>query len=326
MLNLLDLQTRRDVAGSIREHLERGELASATIAIDKLIDESGDADLMQAARASAESTDLDWVGVCAEAIEADVRLQSLHLVGCRHVVLELGNTAQRRSRIVRYYYGPPPLPEKPTADRRTRGRLGAAHGILEHEMMVTGLEQLARIQLSGYPSIREEQARHQRSTMLAGHLLVLRFFGAVERGAQRLGFPFPARLQVAVESLGGEEAINSLDPQLSTELRCSVHPISRKVEDRLRRRHEMQVVEWHQRTDKLLVDLRWYFEAHGYAPSRMLPDELAEKERLQKLERTLTLFEPGNRMTWPQFEALLVRVRKVRDETVPAPIDPTPYR
>lgn len=326
MLNLLDSKTRSQVQQSIRRQVEAGGLDAATSAVEDLVQQSGDNELMQAALTSARAADLDWIGVLAEAIEADVLLRSLGEIGCRQVALELGNTAFYRHHVIRHYYGPPPMAEGNNA-RQATGRHGGYHGLLDVPLLATGLEQLAAIQLRPYPHVVAEQQPHQRSAMLAGHLLVLRFFGAVKRRAQAFGFPFPVQLKVDVQSISGEDAISQLDPRLDTELACAVLPISKEVEIRLATHHRNHVAEWNERTTKLIGDLYMQFESNGYAPSRMLPDELGEtKERLQRLERTLTLFEPGNRMTWPEFEALAVRVREVRDRTAPAPIDPGPYR
>ena len=89
----------------------------------------------------------------------------------------------------------------------------------------------------------------------------------------------------------------------------------------------MHVAKWHENTDKLLRNLRAKFQADGYAPSFMIPDELGEaKQRLRTLERNFLHLHPFHRLTWRDFEVLAVEVRDVRDRTAPAPIDPAPYR
>ncbi len=320
MQNLLNSKARSQFRQLIRDQIDAGNLRAATAAVEERVAVSGDGELIEVARQSATDADLDWADPTAEAIEADHHLQNIGQTGCRVVVLELSSQPATRDDITRHYYGPPTAAER-------GGRTAGYFGRLNHPMRVTGLDQLAEIERRPYPRVREEQEPHQWKIMLAGHLLVLRFFGAVQRCGESFGLPFRTRLQVGVESIGGEAAISQVDPRFSMEVTCAVRPVSGEVEDRLRQRHAMQVLEWHKRTEKLLHDLREHFETHGYAPSRMLPDELGEeRHRLQHLERTLTLFEPGNRMTWRQFEALLVRVRQVRNETVPPPVDTGRYR
>jgi hypothetical protein len=87
------------------------------------------------------------------------------------------------------------------------------------------------------------------------------------------------------------------------------------------------VAKWHENTDKLLRNLRGKFESDGYAPGFMIPDELGEsKQRSRRLERDFLHLHVLHRLTWRDFEALVLQVRKVRDETAPALIDPAPYR
>jgi len=195
-------------------------------------------------------------------------------------------------------------------------------------MKATGLEQLAEVQLRPWTRDREEQQVEERTKMLAGHLLVLRFFGAVERYAATCGLPVPARLQVRVQRpLGGEDALTQLEPRFDMELACAVQPICAEIEARLKERHEMHVAKWHENTDKILRNLRAKFESDGYAPSFMIPDELGEtKRRLRRLEANLLHLHPFHRLTRRDFETLAVQVREVRDRTAPAPIDPARYR
>jgi hypothetical protein len=327
MLDFLDWKSRSQVTQRIREQLQAGALGTATTVIEDFVAQSRDDDLVQAACTAAETADLDWVGVCAEAIEADHRLRTLQERGCRLGALELGNQPQSRLSIVRHYYGPARVAGDGSSERTER-RLGAYHGILDELMRATGLEQLAEVQLRPWPRGPEEQQVEQRSKMLAGHLLVLRFFGSVQRHAETCGLPVPARLQVGVQRpLGGEDALTQLEPHLSMELPCAVRPISAEVEQRLEERHKMHVAKWHENTDKLLRNLRAKFQTDGYAPSFMIPNELVEtKQRLVRLESKLMHLHPFHRLTWRDFEALTVEVQDVRDRTAPAPIDPAPYR
>jgi hypothetical protein len=56
----------------------------------------------------------------------------------------------------------------------------------------------------------------------------------------------------------------------------------------------------------------------------MIPHELGEtKQRLRRIERDFLHLHPLHRLTWRDFK---VQVRKVRDETTPALIDPALYR
>jgi hypothetical protein len=324
MLDLLDWKSRSQVNERVRELLQQGELASATTVIEEFVARTEDDTLVQAARTAAEKADLDWVEVCAEAVEADYRLRSLQEIGCRMVHLELGNQPDSRLNVVRHYYGPERVREGGSLTRWQ----GACRGLLNELMPSTGLEQLAAVQLRPWPRGAEERHVEDRAKMLAGHLLVLRFFGAVQRHAAELGLPVPVQLKVGVQRpLGGEDALTQLEPHLDMELPCSVRPMSAEVEQRLEQRHRAHVAQWHENTDKLLRNLRAKFEADGYAPSFMIPDELVEtKERLRMLERRLLHRHWFHRLSGRGFERLLVQIRSVRDKTVPAPIDPTPYR
>ena len=98
MLDLLDWKSRSQVTQRIREQLHVGALGTATTVIEDFVAQSRDDDLVQAACTAAETADLDWVGVCAEAIEADHRLRTLQERGCRQVDLELGNQPESRLR------------------------------------------------------------------------------------------------------------------------------------------------------------------------------------------------------------------------------------
>ena len=164
--------------------------------------------------------------------------------------------------------------------------------------------------------------------MLAGYLLVLRFFDAVQRHAAQSGLPFPADTHVGVQQQGGAEGCQSqLEPYLSMELPCTVRPITPDVEQQLYERHKIQVARWHHNTDTLLRNLRTKYEADGYAPSFMIPDELvATKARLRKLEQRLMHRHWFYRLRPRGFEKLMRQIRAVRDETVPAPVDLSAYR
>ena len=165
MLDLLDWKSRSQVTQRVREQLQAGALGAATMVIEDFVAQSRDDDLVQAACIAAETADLDWIGVCAEAIEADHRLRSLQETGCRLVDLELGNQPESRLNVIRHYYGPARVPVEGRSERTER-RLGAYHGILDELMSATGLEQLAEVQLRPWPRGPEEQQIEQRS--LAG--------------------------------------------------------------------------------------------------------------------------------------------------------------
>ena len=127
--------------------------------------------------------------------------------------------------------------------------------------------------------------------------------------------------------LGGEDSLTQVEPSLGLDLPCSVRPITPEVEERLNERHKVHVAQWHENTEILLRNLRAKFEADGYAPSFMIPDELVEtKERLRSLEQRLMHRHWLYRLRGRGFEKLVREIRAVREQTAPALIDPTPYR
>jgi hypothetical protein len=328
MLDLLVSQDRSQLARRIWEQVRAGSLRAATIAIEEFVEQSEDENLIQAARTSAAN--LNWAHICAEAVEADVQLQGVGEAGCCFIVLDLGNQPERRCDIIRHYHASDNAAGK-VRKGRPAGRIGGYHALLhEPPVKATGLERLAQLQLSpypAYPSPPEEQQAHQRRRMLAGHLLVLRYFGAVQHYAQKQGFPFALSLQVAVESITGEDAIRQLDPSFSMELASVVRPISAEAEEKLGERHRMHVAKWQEDTETIFRNIRSHFKEKGYVPSSWLPDELGEtKQRLRSLEGNLMLLHPLHRMTLRECEALALRVREVRDATTPRPIDLTRYR
>jgi hypothetical protein len=324
MLDLLDWKSRAHVTERVRALLEQGALAAAVTLIEEHIEDAEDERLVQAARTATETAEVDWVEVYAEAIEANQRLGSLGETGCRLVDLELGNQAENRCRFVRRYYGPERM--RPGGNRPER-RLGAYRGILEELMTVAGLEELANVQRRSWPRGPEEQKVEQRAKMLAGHLLVLRFFSAVHRHTTQDGLPVPSRTQVGVQRPGGaDDALTQLEPHLSMEVPCNLRPITPAIEQRLKERHEAHVAQWHENTEKLLHNLRVKYEADGYAPSFMVPDEVPTKERLRNLERKLLHLHPFFRLRSWGFKKLLKEIREVRERTVPQPVDLTTYR
>ena len=327
MLDLLVSQDRTQLAQRVWEQVTAGSLRAATITIEESVEQSEDENLIQAARTSAN---LHWAHICAEAIEADVQLQGVGEAGCRFIVLDLGNQPERRCDIIRHYHAADNAAGK-VRKGRPASRIGGYHALLrEPPVKVTGLEGLAQLQLSpypAYPSPPEEKQAHQRHTMLAGHLLVLRYFGAVQHYAQKQGFPFASSLQVAVESITGEDAIRQLGPNFTMGLASVVRPISAEVEEKLDERHRMHVAKWQEDTETIFRNIRSHFKEKGYVPSSWLPDELGEtKERLRSLEGNLMLLHPLHRMTLRECEALALRVREVRDATTPRPINLTRYR
>ena len=52
---------------------------------------------------------------------------------------------------------------------------------------------------------------------------------------------------------------------------------------------------------------------------------LPEYERFKTLERRLAIYEPENRVTMLEFEAVAARMAEFMAEELPPPIDPTPY-
>jgi hypothetical protein len=164
--------------------------------------------------------------------------------------------------------------------------------------------------------------------MLAGYLLMLRFFAAVQRHGAESGLPFSATMHVGVQQQGGAEGCQSqLEPYLSMHFPCRVQGITIGVELRLQERHDVHVAQWYEHTDTLLRNLRTKYEADGYAPSFMIPDELVEtKERLRSLEQRLMHLHWFYRLRRRGFEQLLREIRAVRAQTAPALIDPRSYR
>jgi hypothetical protein len=195
-------------------------------------------------------------------------------------------------------------------------------------MTAIGLDELAAIQLRPWPRTAEERLVEERAKMLAGHLLVLRFLGAVERHAATDGLPVPVELHAGVQRpLGGEDSMTQVEPSLRIEFPCSVHPITPAVEQRLKERHAVHSARWHENTETLLRNLRAKFEADGYAPSFMIPDELAEtKERLRSLERRFLHRHWFYRLRGRGFSKLVGEIRTVEQRTAPESIDPTPSR
>lgn len=137
---------RRLVEKSLADRIARGELAAAVAIIESAIAEFGDSALSNAVVAS-RSADLDWIGICAEAIEADVRLKSLGETGCRQLRLQIGNVPENCRSLKRYYYGPAPEGSQVELGWPA-GRLGGYHGLVEQFMWVDRLEDVAQIQLS----------------------------------------------------------------------------------------------------------------------------------------------------------------------------------
>jgi hypothetical protein len=304
--------------------LQEGALDAAIILIEEFVAQAEDDTLVQAARAAANA-DVDWVEVCADSIEADQRLASLGETGCRLAHIELGCQPENRLRIFRQYWGPTRVRE---ADKRPERWQGAAYGLRGELMTAAGLDELTAIQLRSWPRGADDRHVEERAKMLAGHLLVLRFLSSVQRHAATSGLPVPVQLHAGVQRpLGGEDSLTQVEPSLGLDLPCSVRPISVQVEERLRQRHAVHVAQWHENTETLLRNLRAKFEADGYAPSFMIPDDLVEtKARLRSLEQRLMHRHWFHRLTKRGFEKLVGQIRAVREQTAPAPIDPTPYR
>ena len=322
--DLLDWKSRSHVKQQVRELVEQRDLTAAIILVEDYVAEFGDHSLVQAARVAAETADVDWVDVCADSIEADHRLASLGETGCRLAHIELGCQPENRLRIFRRYWGPARVRE---ADKRPERWQGAAYGFRGELMTTVGLQQLADIQLRSWPRGAGEREVEERTKMLAGHLLVLRFLRAVEHRAATDGLPVPVQLRAGVQHpLGGEDSLTQLEPNLELDLPCSKAPISIDVEERLQQRHTARVAQWHLDTEKILHNVRAKYEQDGYAPTFMIPDGVPTKERLRNLERRLLHLHPFLRLRSWGFRKLLKEIREVRDRTVPQPIDLTPYR
>lgn len=311
---------RRLVEKSVADRIARGELAAAVAIIESAIAEFGDSALSNAVVAS-RSADLDWIGICAEAIEADVRLKSLGETGCRQLRLQIGNVPENCRSLKRYYYGP--APEGAQVELGwPAGRLGGYHGLVEQFMWVDRLEDVAQIQLSRESSSQPWGGQRQATRiMLAGHLRMLRFFEAVQRHAGNEGLPFPVRLEVGAERIGGEDAIRQLRPAIDMVLKCSIRTPADQVFNRLEHRHAGHVDKWHADTNRLLETLEMQFHESGYVPSRLLPDEMADvKRHLWDLEQNFLVHRPEHRISRRQFKVLLGRVETLRDQNAPMPI------
>ena len=194
-------------------------------------------------------------------------------------------------------------------------------------MTALGLDELAAIQLRPWPRGADEQQVEQRAKMLAGHLLVLRFLASVQQHAATAGLPVPVELHAGVHRpLGGEDAMTQVEPNLVLELPCRTKLISVEVEERLKQRHAAHVAQWHEHTETILQNLQVKYEADGYTPSFMIPDEVPMKERLRNLERKFLHLHPFFRLRSWGFKKLLKEIREVREQTVPLPVDLTTYR
>jgi hypothetical protein len=194
-------------------------------------------------------------------------------------------------------------------------------------LTVIGLDALAAIQLRPWARGAEEQFVEEWAKMLAGHLLVLRFLSAVGRHAATVGLPVPLELYAGVQRpLGGEDSLTQLEPSLGLDLPCTTTPVTPVIEQRLEERHAARVAQWHAHTQMILRNLQEKYEADGYAPSFMIPDEAPSKEHLRNLERKLQHLHPFHRLRSWGFKKLLQEIREVRERTVPQPVDLTTYR
>ena len=308
-------QRSREVQGL----LERGSLDEAVAGIEDLVSNSGDSALVEAA-AGTRAPALDWTEVVCEGIEADHRLTTLGEGRCAAVVLEIGNHADNRLLVRRFFHGPASGTWDPWLGPASR--LGGHHGILTELMEVSALAPLARLQLEPYFA----DAGHARRVFLAGHLLVLRFFEAVQREASARGLPMPVTLAARVARVGGEDAISQLGPSLALRVPCALRPVDGTVTARLLARHETHVRQWDDDTSTIVRNLRNDFAAKGWVPSSYVPEELTDdKQRLRHLEQHLLIHDPRYRLSFNDVEELAVRVRDARDASRPLPIDPAPY-
>ena len=179
MLDLLDWKSRSQVQAQVRKLVEQGDSRGRPRSSRSSLRNQG---TIRSCRphGALPTADVDWVEVCADAIEADHRLASLGETGCRLAHIELGCQPENRLRIFRQYWGPARVRE---ADKRPERWQGAAYGLRGELMTAAGLDQLAAIQLRSWPRVADERHMEERAKMLAGHLLVLRFLGAVQRHA-----------------------------------------------------------------------------------------------------------------------------------------------
>lgn len=320
----LDGQFRHEQSRATQGFLVGQQLDRALDRIESMISETGDLSLVQAA-AEARGAEVDWTEICCEAIEADIRLKSLEFDGCRVAQFELGDHRENRLRFTRHYYGPPA--EEYGAWDQPKSRLGTFHGLLAEHLEVAALAQLTLIVAGSWPADKDGMAARYQREFLASHLLVLRFFDAVQQAATERGMPMPVRFDVRVQRSSGDAAISSLEPNLAMLVDCTVQPCDDRVARRLDERHIIHLNQWDEDTDRLIENLSKDYDANGWVPSRYVPDELEEdKRKLRSLEDGLLVHDPRFRLSPIEVASLCNRIRVVREENRPQRIDPNSYR
>ena len=307
----------------LRQAVNAGDLDKAIDLGEGAIADSDDPALIEAARAALPA-DIDWTEVAAAAIEADVTLKQLGEQGCGAVVLALGSLDENRLTIAENYHAP-----ELSLDRdpgRPRGRRAPSRDRSHRTLRLDALEPLAAIERKPVQSAdRDEWERNIRASSFAGALLVLRFLDAVRRPAAETGLPFPVLLHAQVESVGGEDGIRQRDPFLGLDLACRVAPIGPEVVERLGLRYQRQLEQWRIDCETTLANFRKEFVRTGYVHSRFIPRSMPEYERFHRLERQLAIYEPQNRVSKREFDAIVGRMATVMADELPPPIDPTPY-
>lgn len=307
----------------LRQAVNAGELDKAMDLGERAVADSGDPALIEAARKSTP-VDIDWTEVAAAAVEADVTLKELGEPGCYEALLSLGSLDENRLTVAEDYHAP-----EPSLDRdpgRPLGRRAPSRDRSHRTLRVDALEPLAAIERKPvWSADREEWDRNVRASSLAGALLVLRFLETVRQAAAETGLPFPVQLHAKVESIGGEDAIRQRDPFLGLDLPCRMAPIGPEVVERLALRYERQLAQWRKNCEISLTNFRKDFVETGYVHSRYIPRSMPEYERFHWLERQLAIYEPQNRVSKQEFDAIVARMAVVMEQELPPPVDPAPY-
>lgn len=307
---LAETNNHRSLDLRIRELLKNADVAAALGIVKNSVDNtSGDI------FASSGNADIDWIGICAETIEADAELKSRQGGGCKQVRLEIGNLPETCLNIRRRYFGATPIGVDVSQNSHP-GKAAYANKLGSNILSVNGLTDVAELQ------------RHGMDTKWAGYLRVLRIFEAVQKHAETEGLPFPVRLYACVESgLGGEEGMRQLSPRLDVTIPCKICPASADVLYRLEQRYQVHVARWHDETSTLLGNIETQFYETGYVASRMIPDEMADvKDYFRGLEDGLAVYNPEHRVSELQLDELLRQIEKFRNDNVPVPTNTLPYR
>lgn len=315
----------------VREAAARGDLDGALALVDRAIRDCND-DRLTAAASSSRSADFDWVTIVAAAVEADVVAKAVGEEGCQDVLLELGSVDEDRTLLYRSFFGPRPPQE--VAWLLKHGQTLREHGPVRQTIAIVGIDHLAVLEASkGWTSentgraivVAEVERRHLVSS-LAGTMLVLRYLDIVRRHAAATGFPFPVTLRAGVASIGGEDAIRQRDPRLGLDPPCRVAPIGDEVVARLEERFARHIASYREDCAESLRNFHNIFVTKGRVESRFIPRSMPEFEHYRELEMRLAVFEPENRVSMSEFNALLALMEAVMESEGAKPIDPSPYR